>query len=348
MMSPIVKMVLLLGLVLWAPASARDRDKDGIPDKYDECPNEPEDMDGHEDRDGCPDPDNDGDGICDPWVATSGQAAKYANVCRGSDKCPDVAEDKDGFEDEDGCPDPDNDKDGIPDVRDKCPNDPEDFDGFQDVDGCPDPDNDNDGICDPWVMEKGLSAKYASICRLSDKCPMAPEDIDGFEDEDGCPDFDNDKDGIPDTEDKCPNEPENFNGIQDADGCPDKVFPPFKSIQTYPLIQFRTATTEIMVEGSLALENLAKQLREYPDTTVEIRVYTWYKGKGKEPYLNLLQTRSKTIVDYLVSKGVNSAQLREIEYTEEAMDSLKGTDLDFNQNKATELRLVEPVQTGGE
>ena len=137
-----------------------DRDGDGIPDKYDKCPDEPEDKNGYEDEDGCPDGkevkdgDRDGDGILDK-----------------NDKCPDDPEDRDNFEDDDGCPDPDNDKDGIPDKLDKCPNDPEDKDGFEDQDGCPDPDNDKDGIPDKV-----------------DKCPDEPETFNGLDDEDGCPD----------------------------------------------------------------------------------------------------------------------------------------------------------------
>ena len=71
--------------------------------------------DGFQDADGCPDPDNDQDGIPDK-----------------KDSCPNDPEDKDGFQDEDGCPDPDNDKDGILDVDDKCPNEPETFNGYQD------------------------------------------------------------------------------------------------------------------------------------------------------------------------------------------------------------------------
>ena len=108
-----------------------DFDKDGIMDKVDKCPKDPEDKDGFEDQDGCPENDNDKDGILDP-----------------SDKWPNVPEDLDGFEDTDGCPEVDNDKDGIMDVVDKCPMDPEDKDGFEDQDGCPDPDNDKDAILD--------------------------------------------------------------------------------------------------------------------------------------------------------------------------------------------------------
>jgi len=77
--------------------------------------------DGFLDRDGCPDPDNDGDGIADDL-----------------DLEPALPEDLDGFEDEDGAPDLDNDGDGIADLRDMCPGAAEDFDGFEDEDGCPD------------------------------------------------------------------------------------------------------------------------------------------------------------------------------------------------------------------
>ena len=37
-----------------APIESADRDNDGIPDIYDYCPDEPEDYDGVEDFDGCP------------------------------------------------------------------------------------------------------------------------------------------------------------------------------------------------------------------------------------------------------------------------------------------------------
>jgi outer membrane protein OmpA-like peptidoglycan-associated protein len=109
----------------------RDRDNDGIADKSDACPDEPEDMDAFSDEDGCPDLDNDSDGVAD-----------------ATDKCPNEAEDRDAFEDEDGCPDGDNDKDGVADATDRCPAEAEDIDQFQDDDGCPEADNDGDGVPD--------------------------------------------------------------------------------------------------------------------------------------------------------------------------------------------------------
>jgi hypothetical protein len=145
---------LHLGVALEPGLLPADLDQDGILDRDDKCPAEAEDKDGFDDKDGCPDPDNDGDGVPDT-----------------ADRCPLRAEDKDGFEDDDGCPDDDDDQDGIADALDRCPKEPEDKDGFEDNDGCPDPDNDGDGIKDQ-----------------DDLCPLSPETKNGFEDGDGCPD----------------------------------------------------------------------------------------------------------------------------------------------------------------
>lgn len=113
-----------------------DKDGDGILDADDACPLDPEDFDGFEDQDGCPDADNDADLLCDPWVAQQGREGAFP--CKGIDQCPDHPEDFDGWEDDDGCPDLDNDDDKILDVDDLCPNEPEDYDGDADDDGCPD------------------------------------------------------------------------------------------------------------------------------------------------------------------------------------------------------------------
>ena len=106
------------------PQAAEDTDGDGLLDPDDDCPTDPEDKDGFQDEDGCPDPDNDGDAILDV-----------------DDECPNEPEDKDRWRDEDGCPDPDNDEDEILDDDDECPNDPETKNGFEDEDGCPDDPN---------------------------------------------------------------------------------------------------------------------------------------------------------------------------------------------------------------
>lgn len=99
------------------PPPVLDRDKDGIPDVEDKCPDVP----GVAALQGCPD--KDGDGIAD-----------------GDDACPDVP----GLAKYKGCPIPDSDGDGINDEEDKCPNEK----GYARYQGCPIPDSDGDGVND--------------------------------------------------------------------------------------------------------------------------------------------------------------------------------------------------------
>jgi hypothetical protein len=202
--SPGARFFISLG---YAP-DVRDSDGDGIPNGRDKCPNEPEDKDGFEDEDGCPDPDNDGDHRPDV-----------------TDKCPNEAEDIDGFEDDDGCPDPDNDKDGIPDLLDKCPNEPEDGKPPYPKDGCPAAKGDALAAPDPTARAvsavlPGAAAHPAAAAPPStaaQAAPAQPADAAAA----ACPEPDRDHDGIPDAQDRCPDEPETVNGVDDEDGCPD-------------------------------------------------------------------------------------------------------------------------------
>jgi hypothetical protein len=86
---------------------APDRDEDGIADAVDRCVDEPEDHDRFEDDDGCPDRDNDGDGILDAhtWTGTHWTNCD-GKVERGGSRrdCRDLPETVDGEQDEDGCP----------------------------------------------------------------------------------------------------------------------------------------------------------------------------------------------------------------------------------------------------
>jgi hypothetical protein len=58
---PTFRAVVSFGWAAWL----HDRDHDGILDESDQCPDLPEDRDGVEDRDGCPEDDADGDGVVD-------------------------------------------------------------------------------------------------------------------------------------------------------------------------------------------------------------------------------------------------------------------------------------------
>ena len=274
-----------------------DVDRDGVPDYRDGCPQTPEDRDGFFDNDGCPDPDNDGDRLCDPWVVELDVAGRYADVCTGSDVCPNLPEDFDGFEDGDGCPDFDDDADGIPDSTDSCPNLPEDFDGFEDEDGCPDLDNDRDGVPDK-----------------ADACPDRAEDFDGFEDEDGCPDPDNDGDGVPDAEDQCPAEPETFNGYMDEDGCPDdEQVDEDKAVRDGELrgIRFAPGVAEWPMESFGVLDSLAAAMKLHRTARIAIVMPrdAGAPAGAKSTPESVARRRLDSILNYLVARGVDPLRL---------------------------------------
>jgi outer membrane protein OmpA-like peptidoglycan-associated protein len=105
--------------IITPPTPPADKDKDGIMDAEDKCPDVP----GIAKYQGCPVPDTDKDGLNDD-----------------EDKCPTVA----GLARYQGCPIPDTDKDGINDEEDKCPTVP----GLARYQGCPLVDTDNDGVPD--------------------------------------------------------------------------------------------------------------------------------------------------------------------------------------------------------
>ena len=114
-----------------------DRDKDGILDKDDLCPDTP----GLAEFQGCPDTDGDGvpdkddqcpdvagpvENNCCPWPDTDGDG-----VVDKDDACPEVA----GPAENNGCPWPDTDGDGVLDKDDACPTVP----GLAQYNGCPKP-----------------------------------------------------------------------------------------------------------------------------------------------------------------------------------------------------------------
>jgi len=135
--------VRVLASIEWFPAVKKqaeaaapaDRDKDGILDRDDACPDTPGVASEDPKKHGCPLPnDADGDGILDEV-----------------DACPKEK----GVASEDpkkhGCPPPaDRDKDGIFDEQDACPDEPGVASEDPKKHGCPAPkDNDGDGILNP-------------------------------------------------------------------------------------------------------------------------------------------------------------------------------------------------------
>ena len=188
----------------------KDKDKDGVRDGKDKCPDTPPGV--IVDKFGCP-VDSDGDGVPD-----------YL------DKCPDTPAEAHGTTDNDGCP-VDSDGDGVPDYLDKCPDSPDRARGFVDENGCP-KDTDGDGVPDYWDRcpdtPQGLPVDSYGCVKDSDgdgvpdhldKCPDTPNYAAKHVDEDGCI-KDSDGDGVPDYLDKCPDTPAIAHGDVDENGCP--------------------------------------------------------------------------------------------------------------------------------
>jgi len=291
--------------------SIGDRDGDGLKDDVDQCPDDPEDRDGFQDEDGCPDPDNDKDDILDR-----------------DDACPNDPETKNGIADEDGCPDGldgDRDHDGFKDSKDKCPDEPEDKDGFEDGDGCPDPDNDKDGILDK-----------------DDQCPNDPEDKDGFQDEDGCPDPDNDKDGILDKDDVCPNKPENYNGFEDGDGCPDTpVIPGTTDLVLLEPIQFEYDSAKIAQKSLPILDAVAKLINDHKEYVL-LEVEGHADERGDDLYnLGLTKARVKSVVAALVQRKVDPKKLVSQGYGEYCPVDPSHTDEAWAKNRRVDFKIVK-------
>ena len=219
-------------------------------------------------------------------------------VAARANPCAHGPEDYDGFEDRDFCADPDNDGDGIVDASDRCPNDPEDRDGVLDDDGCADPDNDGDGVLDD-----------------ADRCPLEPEDQDRYQNEDGCPEPDNDRDEVLDVRDACPDEPEDRDGYQDEDGCPEPgpdavvVTRTDSRLLINQRIFFDFDSDTIRNVSFPVLDEVANTIRRNPDI-LRMRVEGYTDDRGTPEYnLDLSYRRARSVVEYLVDRGVERSRL---------------------------------------
>lgn len=213
--------------------------------------------------------DSDGDGVPDTM-----------------DNCPDTP--KWVEVDEKGCP-LDADKDGIADYIDQCPETP----SFASVDrlGCP-LDADNDGIAD-----------------YIDQCPGTPEGV--SVDRLGCP-VDSDNDGVPDYLDVCPGTPEGKE--VDSSGCPKgsglEAIGAATAAGTFIFteVQFDTNKWDIKQGSKSTLDKIAKAMADNPDMKMDVQGHT--DNTGSAGYnTKLSEKRAKSVVDYLVGKGVSPSRL---------------------------------------
>lgn len=298
--------------VPWASAAPDDPDHDGIVGTADVCPNDPEDMDGNADQDGCPEADDrDGDGLLD-------------NV----DRCPAEAEDMDEYQDSDGCPDPDNDGDHVLDGVDGAPNDAEDPDGFEDADGVPDLDNDHDFVPD-----------------ASDGAPNDPEDRDGFQDEDGVPDPDNDADTVLDPDDQCPIDP----GTVETHGCPATIRIDRETGTIFALRRVEFATNrDVILDSSFPLLQEVHSVLTANPAIERLRIEGHTDDRGRDDAnLDLSRRRAASVVRWLVEHGITAARLEGWGCGELHPSESNHTRTGRQTNRRVEFHILVPAPTGG-
>ena len=345
--------------IVWG-TNHKDRDKDGIKDKFDMCPNTPKNV--KVDALGCP-IDSDGDGIPD-----------YL------DECPFTPTAAYGLTDSVGCP-TDTDGDGVPDYMDECPNTPEGARGLVDEKGC-ELDSDGDGVPDwrdecpgtpveaaGYVDEKGclLDTDGDGVPDYIDECPDTPEAAYGLVDEKGCP-IDSDKDGVPDYIDECPNTPEGAAGHVDEKGCetdadgdgvPDwcdlcptvagpalnKGCPEVKR-EVRTLLQkamkgiaFETGKATIKKSSNKLLDQIAKTFIENKDFIIEVQGHTDNVGKAA---LNktLSEKRANAVMNYLIKKGVPAERMTAKGYGDEMPIADNKTKAGREKNRRVEFNIT--------
>ncbi len=324
----------------------KDRDKDGIPDEQDVCPDKKgvitakgcpdQDGDGVDDlNDQCVDvaglfdmngcPDGDGDGVADNFDDCPEEAGSVIN--KG---CPTKDMDGDGISDmEDACPDvpglsalngcPDSDLDGVADTDDLCPS----VAGSKETGGCPD--RDNDGVADKV-----------------DKCP----DLAGPIDRNGCPATpkvvlkDSDNDGILDRDDRCPTtygvaenggcpatptvtlRDSDNDGILDRDdrcptsagpssngGCPE-ITQEVRTVLAAAAsnIQFETGSNTLLISSYPVMDQVLTIMRQHPGYSLSISGHTDNVGNDNNN-MNLSNNRAMTCFNYLRDRGIDISRM---------------------------------------
>lgn len=296
----------ILGWTWGLGAPPKDSDGDGVYDKKDKCPGTPHGA--IVDATGCPS-DADGDGVYD-----------------GIDQCPDTP--KGWPVDARGCP-LDTDGDGVADGKDTCPGTPKGC--TVNATGCP-VDEDGDGVCD------GL-----------DRCANTPKGC--RVDEHGCP-SDGDGDGVCDGIDQCPDTPKG-NPV-DAKGCtpppPAPPPPPPPSATVFipevhkelvlDRVFFETNSAKLKPESAQTLDKVAASLKDFPNVKIEVAGHT--DSVGSDAYnLKLSDARAKSVMDYLISKGVDRAMLISKGYGESEPIADNKTAAGRAKNRRVGLRRAE-------
>lgn len=247
-----------------------DRDRDGIADRRDACPDLAGVPHSQAERHGCP-PDSDGDGVADPLDACPAQPGRVSPT-PGHNGCPDA------------------DGDAIPDVEDACPTAAGPASRAADRHGCP-PDRDRDGIADD-----------------RDACPDSPGPASGEAARHGCP-LDRDGDGVLDDDDRCPELAGPKSDHPQLNGCPPPKLEAAR-IGVAQAIEFAPDSATVAEEYRPLLLQVALLLLEHREIVkLSVDGHT-DDAHTPEHNLQLSKDRAKAVHDQLIKLGVPKGRLQ--------------------------------------
>ena len=204
----------------------------------------------------------------------------------------------------------DADNDGVTDDIDQCPGTPPDTP--VDNVGCPlDLDKDKDGVLND-----------------DDECPNTQPGVPV--DEVGC-DRDSDADGVPDYKDECPDTRPNVE--VDIKGCE------IKEEIRLPGVNFETNSHELAEGADTILDDAAATLLKNPNLVVEVEGHT--DDRGEDSYNEgLSDRRARTVLNYLIAKGVAEERLTSRGYGEARPIADNTTVEGRAQNRRVVLRVI--------
>ncbi len=251
-----------------------DRDRDGIPDAMDACPDKWGPPNDDPKKHGCPVVDSDKDGILDDVDA----CPKEPGVASADPK-------------KHGCPVRDKDKDGILDDVDACPEEAGIASDDPKKNGCPLRDKDGDGIAD----DVDACPELAGVASDDPKTNGCPPDTDG--------------DGFRDDVDACPRE----KGVDNADpskrGCPRLVVFTDSEVKILEQVQFDFGKATIRPASNALLDEVAQVLKDHAEVLkLEVQGHTDNIG-GAAYNKKLSDDRAKSVMNALTTRGIDQGRL---------------------------------------
>ena len=233
----------------------------------------------------------------------------------------------------------DADGDGVADKMDQCPNTPAGV--ATDSKGC-ELDSDNDGIvdrldsCKDSVADVTVDVKGCEIDSDSDgivdrldQCPVTVKSA--TVDAKGC-EIDSDNDGIVDSRDQCSNTATGTN--VDNKGCE------LEEIIILKNVTFGSGSSELAGDSKTELDDVAITLKRNSELSIEIGGYTDNRGSvGFNTRLS--QQRANSVKAYLVSQGVNSANLKAVGFGPQNPVTTNETAAGRAENRRVELHILK-------